>query len=242
MGGRPFTGVGRHTIHIRRWAGATQTRLSARSALGSHGKRVSRAVAGLTRTGDEPEGGVPSRSPEPRSLRCLACLCRSAVAIGCGSSGRIAVGMLAQVADEAGDVVGNQASDRAGGVHADDDASVRVEYEPGRLQVRRVLVDERSGQLGDARSMSALCPTGNVRRCLSMRAAVSDGPSTGDDADAQRCERVAGVLEGTQLGVAVRAPGAAVALRRRRPRGRPEASGSRRRWSARSAAGTGHQG
>ena len=53
--------------------------------------------------------------------------------------------MLAQVADQAGDVVGDEPPDGAAGVHADHDVTRGVEHGAGGLQVDGVGVDEGAG-------------------------------------------------------------------------------------------------
>jgi hypothetical protein len=55
-------------------------------------------------------------------------------------------GVLAQVADQADDVLRNEPSDGAAGVDADHDVPGRVENKPGRLQEERVVVDESPGR------------------------------------------------------------------------------------------------
>jgi hypothetical protein len=64
--------------------------------------------------------------------------------------------MLAQVADEADHVLGDEPADGAAGVHADHDPADRVEDEAGGLQVDRVGVDERAGELGDSPGVGAV--------------------------------------------------------------------------------------
>jgi hypothetical protein len=57
--------------------------------------------------------------------------------------------------DQPGDILGDQPADGPAGVHADYDLAIRVEHEPGGLQVDRVRVDERPGQLRDGAHVGA---------------------------------------------------------------------------------------
>ena len=74
--------------------------------------------------------------------------------------------MVAEVADQTGDVVGDKPSDGAVGVHADDPAA-GAEHEAGGLKVLRVVVDEGPVAAATARA-SALWPTGNQSLGRSM--------------------------------------------------------------------------
>jgi hypothetical protein len=119
--------------------------------------------------------------------------------------------VLMQVADEADDVVGDESSDGAAGVDADDDGSAWVEDEPGGLQVQRIVVDERSGRLADGAGVGAVAD-GEVQAEL-----VDEGPGGGlvvggerDDPGVDLGQTLIGALEGAQLGVAVPAPRAAI--------------------------------
>ena len=63
---------------------------------------------------------------------------------------------MAEVEDEADDIRGDEPSDGAAGVHADDDPAAGAEREPGRLDEPRIVVDERAGRIGDRRSVGAV--------------------------------------------------------------------------------------
>ena len=63
--------------------------------------------------------------------------------------------MVAQVADQAHDVLGDEPPDGAARVDANDDASAGVEHEPRGLQIYGVGVDERAGGLGDRLGVGA---------------------------------------------------------------------------------------
>jgi hypothetical protein len=67
--------------------------------------------------------------------------------------------VLAHVTHQACHVLGDQAAHGAAGVHAHDHRAAGNQHEAGGLQVERVFVDERAGELGD-RAASALCPRG----------------------------------------------------------------------------------
>jgi hypothetical protein len=119
--------------------------------------------------------------------------------------------VLAQVPDEAGDVVGDKPPDGAAGVHADDDVTRGVEHEASGLQVHRVRVDERACERGDGCCVGAIADGEGQRVLLDQ----GDGgllvvDREGGDADAAVGQRLAGALEGAQLRVAVRAPSAPV--------------------------------
>ena len=119
---------------------------------------------------------------------------------------------VAQVADQADDVLGHEPPDRAGGVDADDHLR-----RPGRARSRWTAGTRRSGSTNapvaaETAAASALCPTGKVRPCFAIRSCggglVVDRQR--DDLRADLGEAVGGALEGAQLGVAVRAPRPAV--------------------------------
>jgi hypothetical protein len=75
-------------------------------------------------------------------------------------------GVLAQVPDQADDILGDEPADGAAGVHADDDPAAGFEHEPGRLQVPRVGLTKAPVLAATA---PALWPTGNCRPCLAIR-------------------------------------------------------------------------
>ncbi len=119
--------------------------------------------------------------------------------------------MLAQVADEAGDVVGDEAANGAGGVDADDDGAGGVEDEAGGLEIDGVGVDEGAGEAGDGGGVGAVADgVGELVLVDEGGGGVLVVDRQGSDADAVVGEGLAGALEGAQLGVAVGAPGAAV--------------------------------
>jgi hypothetical protein len=65
-------------------------------------------------------------------------------------------GVLAQVADQADDILGDEPANGAAGVDADHHTPGRVEDEPGGLQEERVIVDEGPGHLGDRAGAGAV--------------------------------------------------------------------------------------
>src|SRR4029077_5622562 len=58
------------------------------------------------------------------------------------------LGVFAEVAGQAGDVLGDEPADGAAGVDADDDPAAGVEDETGGLEVGRAGVDEGAGHSG----------------------------------------------------------------------------------------------
>ena len=64
--------------------------------------------------------------------------------------------MLRQLPDEFEDIVGNELSQRSAGVHADHDRPIGIQHESGRLQLRRVHGDERSGRGRDLPHIGAV--------------------------------------------------------------------------------------
>jgi hypothetical protein len=65
-------------------------------------------------------------------------------------------GMLAQVSDQADHVLGHEAADGAARVHAYDHLALRVQHEPGGLQVERICIDECAGLLGHRAGVGAV--------------------------------------------------------------------------------------
>jgi hypothetical protein len=63
--------------------------------------------------------------------------------------------MLAYIAHQPGNVLGDEPADGAAGVDADHDLARRVEHEPGGLQVHGAGGDECAGQPGDRAPASA---------------------------------------------------------------------------------------
>ena len=118
---------------------------------------------------------------------------------------------MAEVADEADDIRGDEPSDCAAGVHADDDPTAWVEHEPGRLDEPRIVVDERAGRIGDRRSVGAV-------PYRELQAMLGDQLLSGGLVvyrQRHHCgihlgQAVQRPLERTQLGVTVRAPGPSV--------------------------------
>jgi hypothetical protein len=94
-----------------------------------------------------PDPGVPvSRVVRGGWQIAPAALVMLPVSLPSGCRGRR---VLAQVADEAHHVLGDEPPDGAAGVHADHDVALGVEHEAGGLQVHRVGVDEGAGERGD---------------------------------------------------------------------------------------------
>jgi hypothetical protein len=116
-----------------------------------------------------------------------------------------------EVADEADDVLRDQAPDGAAGVHADHDPAVGVEHEPGRLQEQRIVVDERADRIGDRQRVGAVTDR-------KLQAMLGDQLVRGvlvvhrqrHDRDVHLGQAVKRPLERAELGVAVRAPGPSV--------------------------------
>src|SRR5580700_1252382 len=116
-------------------------------------------------------------------------------------------GVLAQVPDQADDILRDEPADGAAGVHADDDPAAGVKHEPGRLQVPRVGVGEGPGSGGDGVGVGAV-PDRELQAMLGDQVLrggfVVDRQR--DDRDAEGGQVVEGALERAELRVAVRAP------------------------------------
>src|SRR5690242_4171462 len=95
----------------------------------------------------------------------------------CRSSGLAGLGVFAQVADEADDVLRDEPPDGAAGVHAAHDPAVGVQHEAGRLQEGRVGLTNAPVASATA-AASALWPTGNRRPCRVIRSRVVASSST----------------------------------------------------------------
>jgi hypothetical protein len=115
--------------------------------------------------------------------------------------------VLAQVPDQADDILGNEPADGAAGVHADDDPAAGVEHEPGRLQVPRVGVDEGPGSGGDGVGVGAVADR-ELQAVPGDQVLRGGFPIDGqrDDRDAETSQAIEGTLERAELRVAVRAP------------------------------------
>jgi hypothetical protein len=86
-------------------------------------------------------------------------------------------GMLGQVPDVAGHVVGDEPPDGVARVHGDPHRPVRRQDEAGRLQVVRFVVDVRARRRGDLAGVRAV-PDGEAQLCLAMSAAEVSSSST----------------------------------------------------------------
>jgi hypothetical protein len=85
--------------------------------------------------------------------------------------------MVTEVADQADDVLGDEPSDGAAGVHADDDLAGWVEHESGRLQVHRVVVNEGAGGGCDGAGVGAVAD-GELQPRLAISSWVVASSST----------------------------------------------------------------
>jgi hypothetical protein len=85
--------------------------------------------------------------------------------------------VLTEVADQPGHILGDQPTDGPAGVHADYDVAIRVEHEPGGLQVDRFGLTNAPVSSATARA-SAPKPTGKARLSLSISATVVASSST----------------------------------------------------------------
>src|SRR5260221_8867364 len=69
---------------------------------------------------------------------------------------RLRRGVLAQVADQADDVLGDESAEGAAGIAADPPPPRRVQDEPRGLQEQRILVNESASLRGDRAGVGAL--------------------------------------------------------------------------------------
>ena len=86
-------------------------------------------------------------------------------------------GMVAKVAHQPEDILGNKAANGTARIDADDDLAGRVEDKPGGLEVDRVGLTNASVRPAMA-AASALCPSGKVRPCSEMNFGVTCSSST----------------------------------------------------------------
>ena len=120
-------------------------------------------------------------------------------------------GVLADVAHQPGDIVRDQPADGPAGVDADHDLAGRVEHEAGGLQINRLRVEEGTGQAGDRACVRA--ESDREGQAVLGDEAGGGGlivDRQGDDPNADVGQSAAGALEGAQLRVAIRTPGATV--------------------------------